>query len=53
MRIIRNIRDFDEEEDYEDNTIYSKSKREDLIENDEISPIEEGFMEGYEQGVQS
>jgi len=38
-------------EDYEEDTIYSRNCREDLIDNDEISPVEEGFMEGWEQAA--
>ncbi|MCF8013320.1 hypothetical protein K9K83_02990 [Candidatus Woesearchaeota archaeon] len=29
--------------------VYDDEAREDLVENDEISPEEEGFMAGYEQ----
>ncbi len=29
--------------------VYKKSTREELVENDEISPEEEGFMSGYEE----
>ena len=33
----------------QENTIYEKEYRESLIEDDEISPEEDGFMEGYNQ----
>ena len=43
---------YDEEEyiDYmgEDTGVYDEKGREELLEGDEISPEEEGFMEGYE-----
>lgn len=32
----------------DDEDIYSEEGREDLVEDDEISPTEEGFMEGAE-----
>ncbi|MBN1155994.1 hypothetical protein JXA85_00115 [Candidatus Woesearchaeota archaeon] len=28
--------------------VYKEKKREELVDNDEISPGEEGFMEGYD-----
>ena len=31
--------------------VYSEEGREELEEDDEISPDEEGFMKGYEEGV--
>ena len=40
-----------EDENYEDgdlDEVYDDEGREDLVENDEISPEEEGFMMGYE-----
>ena len=37
----------DEEQNIEE--VYNDDAREDLVENDEISPEEEGFMAGYEQ----
>ena len=39
----------DESED--DISIYSKEARESLLDNDELSPMEEAFMEGYEEAV--
>ena len=41
----------DEEESEDDIGIYSKSVRESLLDNDELSPIEEAFMNGYEDAV--
>ena len=38
----------DEENSEDDNTIYSKEVRENLLDDDELSPIEEAFMSGYE-----
>lgn len=37
-----------QDEEHEAN-VYGSSAREDLEENDEISPEEEAFMEGYEE----
>jgi len=37
----------DEEHGLEE--VYDDSAREDLVENDQISPEEEGFMAGYEE----
>ncbi len=39
--------DADDEEETEEN-VYKGKKRQDLVDNDEISPEEEGFMEGYD-----
>jgi len=39
--------DFDESEKKEKN-VYKKSSRDELVENDEISAGEAGFMAGYE-----
>jgi len=36
----------------EKDDVYSKEGREDLVENDEISPEEEGFMQGEHDGGQ-
>lgn len=38
--------------DDEDQDIYSEEGREDEVEDDEIEPWEEGFMEGAEEGGQ-
>ena len=37
----------DEEENLDE--VYDNSRREEMVENDEISPEEEGFMAGYEE----
>ena len=37
-----------EEEDSDDINFYSKSVRESLLDDDELSPFEEAFMEGYD-----
>lgn len=34
--------------DTEEQNVYKKKSREELVENDEISAEEEGFMAGYE-----
>ena len=39
------------EEDEDDISIYSKEVRESLLEDDELTPIEEAFMNGYEESV--
>jgi hypothetical protein len=43
--------DYEEEEsdpDTSEQNVYKKKSREKLVENDEISDAEEGFMTGYE-----
>lgn len=44
----------DQDEDFEqgtqDDDVYSEKGREELVEADEIDEVEEGFMEGYEEG---
>ncbi|MBI2656844.1 hypothetical protein HYX03_03835 [Candidatus Woesearchaeota archaeon] len=40
----------DEESD-DDISIYSKSVRESLLDDDELSPMEEAFMNGYEDAI--
>ena len=39
------------EETDEDISIYSKEARELLLDDDELTPIEEAFMNGYEDAV--
>ena len=39
------------EEDDDDTSIYSKEARESLLDNDELSPMEEAFMNGYEEAA--
>jgi len=45
--------DDDDYEDYEgtggDESIYDEDSRKDLVDDDELSPQEEAFMEGYEE----
>ena len=43
VRIIKENNEYDEED------IYSEDGREELIEGDEISDFEEAFMQGYEE----
>ncbi|MBI2558193.1 hypothetical protein HYW20_02630 [Candidatus Woesearchaeota archaeon] len=40
-----------EESSEDDISIYSKDTRELLLEDDELSPMEEAFMNGYEDAV--
>ncbi|MBI2656094.1 hypothetical protein HYX06_06760 [Candidatus Woesearchaeota archaeon] len=40
-----------DEEDKDDISIYSKEIRESMLDNDELSPMEEAFMSGYEEAV--
>lgn len=40
-----------EEKDEDDISIYSKEVRESLLDDDELSPMEEAFMNGYEDAV--
>lgn len=39
------------EEDKDDISIYSKEARESMLDDDELSPMEEAFMAGYEEAV--
>ena len=41
-------RRYSDEESDDDNDIYSKDVRELLLDDDELSPMEEAFMNGYE-----
>lgn len=41
----------EEEESEDDFSIYSKNVRELLLEDDELSPMEEAFMNGYEDTI--
>ena len=38
-------------EDEEADDFYREDNRQDLVDNDELSPIEAGFMRGYEEAV--
>lgn len=40
-----------EEEGADDINIYSKEVRESLLDDDELSPMEEAFMNGYEDAA--
>ena len=42
---------FDEDKEEDDINIYSRQVRESLLEDDELSSWEEGFMSGYEEGI--
>ena len=37
------------DEEILDESIYSEENREDLVENDELTPLEEAFMMGWEE----
>ena len=41
----------EEEESDDDFNIYSKDVRESLLNDDELSPMEEAFMNGYEDAA--
>ena len=38
-----------DEENLEDDTIYTRESRLHLVEDDELTPAEEAFMQGYEE----
>jgi len=40
--------EYADDEDVDEN-VYEENKREDLVDDDEMSAQEEGFMEGYEE----
>lgn len=40
-----------EEENLEDDSIYSEATRNQLLEDDELSPMEEAFMRGYDEAL--
>ena len=42
---------WEEEDDKDDISIYSRKVREELLEDDELSPIEEAFMQGYDEAL--
>ena len=42
---------YGEEESDDDFNIYSRNVRESLLDDDELSPIEEAFMNGYEDAI--
>ena len=41
----------EEEKSDDDISIYSKDVRESLLDDDELSPMEEAFMNGYEDAI--
>ena len=51
MRLLKKKHYRDEEDSDDDINIYSKSVRELLLEDDELSPMEEAFMNGYEDAI--
>ena len=45
-------RDYSEDEDSSDDaSIYSRNVRESMLDDDELSPMEEAFMSGYEEAI--
>ena len=48
MILKRKRRCSENDTDEDDTTIYSKDVRESLLDDDELSPFEEAFMNGYE-----
>ena len=40
-----------DEEDKVDASIYSKESRESMLDDDELTPMEEAFMAGYEEAI--
>lgn len=40
---------YENHEDEQAESVYNDDSREDLVENDEISPEEEAFMSGYDE----
>jgi len=47
--LISGMEDTPDDVDSSEQNVYKKSSREKLVENDEISAEEEGFMAGYEE----
>ncbi|MBS3126529.1 hypothetical protein J4453_03780 [Candidatus Woesearchaeota archaeon] len=39
------------EKEIEEDNIYQRETRERLLEEDELSPLEEAFMRGYEEAI--
>ena len=48
---MRKRREEFEERDEDDLTIYSQDARDSMLDDDELSPFEEAFMNGYENAV--
>ena len=42
---------WEEEDDKDDISIYSRKVREELLEDDELSSVEEDFMQGYDEAL--
>ena len=42
---------WEEEDDKDDISIYSRKVREELLEDDELSSVEEAFMQGYDEAL--
>ena len=42
---------YEETEEIDDESIYSEKVRDHLLEDDELSPMEAGFMQGYEDAI--
>lgn len=42
---------FKEEKSEDDMNIYSRELREILLEDDELSPMEDAFMQGYDEAI--
>ena len=40
-----------DDEDKDDISIYSKESRESMLDDDELTPMEEAFMAGYEEAI--
>lgn len=40
-----------DEEDKDESSIYSKEARESMLDDDELTPIEEAFMAGYDGAI--
>ncbi|MDP3766304.1 MAG: hypothetical protein Q8R04_07365 [Nanoarchaeota archaeon] len=49
--MLKNKHYSDDEDSDDDNSIYSKNVRESLLDDDELSPVEEAFMNGYGDAV--
>ncbi len=43
----------DKPEDEKDFDVYKKDYRDSLVDDDELDPVEDGFMEGYEREDES
>ena len=43
----------EEDKEMDEETVYDKEGREELVSDDELSPEEEGFMRGYEESDES